>query len=301
MNSNRILGCIFGGALGDAYGGPYESSQPPVTIDENATWRLSDDTQLTLATCEAISQAGTIDPAVLSERFSFWYKANRLSGLGASTLKALTELAHGGHWALVGRKGEMAAGNGAAMRVAPLAFLLDPTNPQDRRLIRDVSRITHHNEEAYVGALAVCTAVHAAYHETWTGHDDLIGHVINLLPDSRVRDRLEAIQPLAKNRSIPEIAQQFGNSAYVVNSVPLAICTAQKVNELSFQPMLENIISCGGDTDTNASIAGQIAGTLLGYKTLPNSMLENLPHKEMIDKISKAFLEEIKKQAGNNS
>ncbi len=293
MNSNRIRGCIFGGAIGDAFGGPYEGSQPPVAIVDTAPWRLSDDTQLTLATCEAISQSGCVDPSVLAEHFTDWYTANRLTGLGASTLKALIELAHGGHWALVGRKGEMAAGNGAAMRAAPLAFLLDPTSPTDRRLLRDVCRITHHNEEAYVGALAVCVAVHAAYHGIWTGQQDLIDHVIPLLPDSRVRDRLGEMQPLAANTQLHEIAAEFGNSAYVVNSVPLAICTAQNINKLGFRPMLESLITSGGDTDTNASIAGQIAGTLLGYNNLPKSMLERLPQKEMIDKISREFCETL--------
>jgi ADP-ribosylglycohydrolase len=35
-----------------------------------------------------------------------------------------------------GARGEFAAGSGAAMRIAPLAFLLNPTIAQDR--IRDV-------------------------------------------------------------------------------------------------------------------------------------------------------------------
>ena len=38
-------------------------------------------------------------------------------------------------------------------------FVLDPTLEQNRTAIRDVSRITHHSDEAYVGALAVAIAV----------------------------------------------------------------------------------------------------------------------------------------------
>src|SRR5438552_12980525 len=79
--------------------------------------------------------------------------------MGSSTLKALHDLDAGLHWALAGAKGEMSAGNGAAMRIAPLAFHLDPTVARDRQVIRDVCRITHHNEEAYVGALAIVVAV----------------------------------------------------------------------------------------------------------------------------------------------
>ena len=147
--------------------------------------------------------------------------------MGASTLKALTELVAGGHWALVGRKGERAAGNGAAMRIAPLAFFLDPQNPQDKQILRDVSRITHHHEEAYAGALAVIAAVRAAFDGTWKGEQNLLGLVIDALPDTSVRDRLIALAKL--EMPITEIAARFGNSGYVVESVPLAIYGAQQI------------------------------------------------------------------------
>jgi ADP-ribosylglycohydrolase len=58
---DQITGSLVGGAIGDAFGVPYEGSAPPVRIDEEAQWRLSDDTQLTLATCEA-SFVGTFRP-----------------------------------------------------------------------------------------------------------------------------------------------------------------------------------------------------------------------------------------------
>ena len=51
---DRILGCLLGGAIGDAWGGPYEGALPQAVPDFPSTARLSDDTQLTTATCEAI-------------------------------------------------------------------------------------------------------------------------------------------------------------------------------------------------------------------------------------------------------
>jgi ADP-ribosylglycohydrolase len=148
----KIHGCLLGGAIGDCLGGPYEGRTPGSEYIIPANWKLSDDTQLSLATCEAISDCGAVDPEIIAATFTTWFKDSRLSGLGASTFKALSELSHGGHWALVGRKGEMAAGNGAAMRVAPLAFCLDSEDRVRRARIRDICRITHHNEEAYVSA-----------------------------------------------------------------------------------------------------------------------------------------------------
>src|SRR5688572_11891772 len=125
---DAILGCIVGGAIGDAAGASFEGSPVGCVphLVRNLDWRLTDDTQLTLATCEALTESGAPDPACIAASFLRWFRARRLTGLGASTLKALRDLEVGVHWALAGRKGERAAGNGAAMRIAPLAFCRDP-------------------------------------------------------------------------------------------------------------------------------------------------------------------------------
>lgn len=285
---DQLLGCILGGAIGDAFGGAYENQSPPVDFTKDYDWRLSDDTQLTLATCEAIIEAnGQIELAKIAARFAAWHRAGRVTGMGASTLKALTELSAGGHWALVGRKGERAAGNGAAMRIAPLAFFLDPQNPRGKQIIRDVSRITHHHEEAYAGALAIVTAIRAAFDGAWAGEPNLLAMVIDVLPDTSVRDRLLAVANL--DLPIAEIAHRFGNSGYVVESVPLAIYGAQQVAKLGVASMLRELVAAGGDTDTIASMAGQIAGTLLGQQGLPNDFLDRLPEQETIIAMACSF------------
>ena len=53
--SDPILGCILGGAIGDVSGEPYENRWTPPDISDDYPWQISDDTQLTLATCEAIT------------------------------------------------------------------------------------------------------------------------------------------------------------------------------------------------------------------------------------------------------
>ncbi|MBL8205716.1 MAG: ADP-ribosylglycohydrolase family protein [Blastocatellia bacterium] len=278
---DRILGCILGGAIGDAFGGAYENQTPPIDFTKALAWRLSDDTQLTLATCEAIiKKGGDLEPAIVAARFAAWHCAGRVTGMGASTLKALNELVAGGHWALVGRKGDRAAGNGSAMRIAPLAFFLDPKDSTAKQTIRDVSRITHHHEEAYAGALAIVAAIRAAFDGSWTNGPDLLQLVITILPDTSVRDRLIALANL--NLPIAEVAQRFGNSGYVIESVPLAIYGAQQIATLGFATLLHELIAAGGDADTIASMAGQIAGTLLGQQGLPSEWLARLPEQKII-------------------
>jgi ADP-ribosylglycohydrolase len=208
---DRVRGCILGGAIGDAMGGPFEGQPGPLQFREHHDWRISDDTQLTLATCESIIKRGRVSPEHIASQFVEWYRARRITGLGSSTLKALRDLDAGQHWALAGTKGEMAAGNGAAMRIAPLAFHLDPRIEQDRQIIRDVCRITHHSEEAYVGALAIVFALRSIVFDQ-ASPTYLIRSVLPRLPDSRVQDRLAELSTIDRHQSISAVAQEFGSS-----------------------------------------------------------------------------------------
>lgn len=232
-----MIGCLLGGALGDAWGGPWEGVAGPVRFEIPACPVLSDDTQLTLATCQSIIERGCVDPGGVASHLLRWYAAKRVHGLGSSTLKSMRDLAIGVHWALAGARGEFAAGNGAAMRVAPLAFLLDPKESRDRMLIRDVSRITHHNDEAYVGALAVVLAIRSVLAGTWSKDRSFLSHVISELPDSAVRDRVATLLPLQMTPS--EVGRKYGTTGHVVDSVPFALYCAQSIA----MDRLENVLA----------------------------------------------------------
>lgn len=273
----RFEGCIIAGAIGDAFGSGFENiieekedifypfGKPEKIIPE---WKITDDTQLTLATIEAMTEDEELKPETLVLYFLKLWKQRKLNGLGASTLKALQELELGGHWSQVGRKGEYAAGNGAAMRIAPIAF---NNNISDSR-IREICSITHQNDEAYIGARSVVIAIRAILNGRWDGRGNLIRLIINQIPDTRLRDRLIEIENI---RDLKEVGM-LGNDGYVVNSVPLAIAAASKVKEIGIENMYLQLIEIGGDTDTNCSMAGQIAGTLIGRKEIPEHLVQKL-------------------------
>jgi hypothetical protein len=63
---DQILGCLLGGALGDAWGGPWEGRVGPSHFKVPSQSKASDDTQLTLATCESIIERGCVDPESLA-------------------------------------------------------------------------------------------------------------------------------------------------------------------------------------------------------------------------------------------
>jgi len=252
--ATRLELCLLAGLLGDAWGGAYEGQNAPLEPAFPQIAIVSDDTQLVMATCEAlIETGGRADPETIAGRFREWFTSGRLTGLGSSTLKALRDLSEGAHWALSGARGEFAAGAGAAMRAAPLAFFLDPRVDGDRQLLRDVSRITHHNDEAYAGALAMILAVRSSATSTGVSRD-LLEIVASDLPDTAVRDRLLRLSGLSI-----EAAAQLGASGHVVDAVPLALRIAS-VPGFTCTNAVRAAISCGGDTDTIAAMAAQVLG-----------------------------------------
>ncbi|NDW08864.1 ADP-ribosylglycohydrolase family protein [Dysgonomonas sp. 520] len=277
----RLKGCLIAGAIGDAIGFKYEGAENNQDITFNFDWVISDDTQLTLATCEAIYNSIEVKPEKVSERFLYWYSHKKLIGLGASTLKALRELQVGGHWALVGRSGEYAAGNGAAMRIAPLAFKKYIT----KLTIRDICTITHRNDEAYSGALAIYYSIKAAIDGIWKGDNGLIDYIIAKIPDTRVRDRFIELIPLQR-LSISEIGKQYKSSGYVVDSVPMAVFAAQKINKLDYATILTELIKLGGDTDTVCSMFGQIVGSLYGTKIISDDLMYRFDELKITDMVS---------------
>jgi ADP-ribosyl-[dinitrogen reductase] hydrolase len=183
---------------------------------------------------------------------------------------------------LVGSKGDRSAGNGPATRIAPLAFLLDPADAMARQTIRDVCRITHHNDEAYAGALAVLTGVRLAFTDAWLGDVGLVYEVASVLPDSAVRDRLVEMSRDCAAPRLSELASRYGTSGYVVESVPFALAAAERLRELGFRTVLEEAIRAGGDTDSIASIVGQVCGACIGRQALPRDWIALLPEVEQV-------------------
>ncbi|HYO78578.1 MAG TPA: ADP-ribosylglycohydrolase family protein, partial [Thermoanaerobaculia bacterium] len=242
------------------------------------------DTQLTLASCEAIIRAERIAPEDIAGRMLAWYRDRRITGIGSSTLKAMRDLEAGAHWALAGARGERAAGNGAAMRIAPVAFFLDPSVPAERTMIRDISRITHHNDEAYVGALAVVLAIRSAAARKLLPP----AGIASFLPDSRVRDNLLKL-PATTELELPELATLVGTSGFAAETVPFALAIVPRLIAHDFEATLHALNKVGGDTDTIGSIAGQVAGAYIGAADLPIGVLSGVPGTNELLAIAQEF------------
>jgi len=74
-----------------------------------------------------------------------------------------------------------------------------------------------------------------------------------------------------------------GTSGHAAESVPLAIYLAARY-VTSCEEAILAAVRCGGDTDTTASIAGQICGAAGG--TIPEPWIARLPVRDEIEELS---------------
>lgn len=258
LRLHRIKATLFAGAVGDAVGAHAEG-RPKGAAQLPLAWTVTDDTQLTLATCEAMVAERRVSAESIARSFAGLWRSGELTGAGASTVKALRDLAAGQHWALSGASGDRTGGNGAAMRIAPVAIALDAWEASNRLVLRDVVRITHRHEESWAGALALALALRSlrATHEAHIEHRVALTDIAAALPDSHVRDNLHQLAALSEGQDLSRAAEITGTSGYAAESVPLALFAGCMTWRSLGDAVLE-MVALGGDTDTNASMTAQL-------------------------------------------
>lgn len=294
-------GALAGTAIGDALGRPAEGSRHHLgesaraRFSEFQPWHgwtggprgtITDDTQLTMCVGESlVATGGVLDPVDLARRFVAWLPVGR--GKGRTCTAACRALADGVDW------WESAvhdsAGNGAAMRVAPvgLAHLWDLDALRRDAALSAV--ITHFAPMAMVSAVAHAWLV-ARLVSTVPGELDPVGLVRDLcavladLGDDglverdwqrrggtgapvRLVDRIIEV-PGKLSLSSEAACSYFYCGAFVLETLPMALWHFLSSPEDPERAIVDAVLG-GFDADTVASMTGAYAGAYLGESGLP--------------------------------
>jgi ADP-ribosyl-[dinitrogen reductase] hydrolase len=296
---DRFVGTLLGGAVGDALGYPYEGRDVDYGVTRSLRYGgrhpggISDDTQLTLVVGECLLANGWLDPVDLSGRLVAWLPHG--IGAGHATTSAVVRLAQGQPWY---RAGSPSAGNGAAMRVAPIA-LLRWNDPVLRRCEAMLSALpTHHDALAVASTVVMAEAVSwllvcdpdAFDHDAFIGHlvDGLDGLAATPLPERRdprsrttLGARLQEVPALLALDPAHAIGERLWSGAFVLESLPAAFwCFLRHPRDPA--ETLRTAISVGHDADTVAALAGTLAGALNGARQLPAALIDGLPCRDEI-------------------
>ena len=152
-------------------------------------------------------------------------------------------------------------GNGSAMRVAPIAVCATSINDV-LELAQKSAEITHNHPEGIKGAQAVAAATYLAYHG---------------FTKSNIREFVSTRFGYNLNDTIENIRKTYSFDSSCQGSVPQAIIAF--LESVDFEDAIRLAVSLGGDADTQASIAGAIAGAF--YKDIPYEII-NWVHNHVI-------------------
>lgn len=301
----KLRDAIYGLAIGDALGVPYEFRrrdtfnctrmrgwgkyfQPP------GTW--SDDTSMTLALLDAMSYTRIHNPDLkkLSSNFVKWMYLGKFSiyrytfDVGLTTRRAIHNMVLQKEPTECGMTKEKSKGNGSLMRILPLIFCLwDCTDFYERKqLCFDVSALTHRTETCQIAchfyvefALKILKGAekYFAYRATITEFKDCY-------KSSELYD-FERIM----NGNIFNIPRdEIISKGYVVNTLESALwCFLKNSN---YESTILTAVNLGGDTDTTAAVCGGLAGLYYGYYSIPTSYIMKLRGKNVIDKYINKFI-----------
>lgn len=282
LNSSRFSGCLLGLAVGDALGMPLEGMRASsirkrvgrVRDFMDAPWRMlkagqwTDDTKMMLCHARSILERRGVDTEDTARKFVAWFESGDWRGIGGSTYESIQRLRAGVHPEESGARGEMAAGNGAAMRIAPVGLADCLDLEKLRRDVREVSMITHANPEAVAGAQAVAFAVARAARRDLQP-PSLIAETVDFIGPCAVSDRLLLAEKFLSGGIEPEEAlARLGTSGYVVETVASAFyCFLRTPGD--FEETVSRAVEGGLDSDTTGAVAGAISGAFNGLEGIP--------------------------------
>lgn len=310
--ADRLEGCLKLGALGDALGYMIEFDRTDEIVREHGIGGIrlarllqdpcpvvSDDTQMTLFTAEGILDASRQpDPASpdgglmrsVSDAYVRWYGTQEgFSGLrpdGLASSEIMNRRRAPGHTCLsgclAGAVGTPASpandgdGCGGVMRVAPLAFLSGTASSAFSLGARGAA-LTHGHPTAWLSAGMLTHMLHNVSRDmdvenaAWAACEEASRY-----PGSgQVTELVEKAVMLfwTGERAAPSVIEKIGSGWNGREALAIAVY-AVLASEGDPARCIEIGAFHSGDSDSTASVAGQMLGASMGWQAIKSNALE---------------------------
>ena len=283
-----MLGSTLGLAIGDALGAPFEFRRRTQVAFPLPAFELSwmglppgtwtDDTAMAMNLWRSlIEHRGALDLDDVLQRHLAWL-ASDPPDVGIQTRLALQEAEAGtpeGARAVFDRRGpEVSAGNGSVMYCAPLGVVRARTPDLLIEEAPALSRLTHWDGRCQTACLGVTQTVAALVRGE--AADAAVLNSLAVLSDREGGEELEfLVGEAGRSRQIDGPDQGF-----TLFTAGIALQVAGE--ERGFEDGLRYVVGLGGDTDTNAAVAGALLGALHGVSAIPPAWLAHLAERDAI-------------------
>ncbi len=252
---------MYGAILGDIIGSPYEFDRNNIKTKDfdlfSEKSEFTDDSILTLAVAEALMNCGvdadeeTMKKALVAamkkygDRYPF-------AGYGAKFSMWLHEDAP---------KPYNSFGNGSAMRVSAAAWLCQEDLRKMLRVAAVTAEVSHNHPEGVKGAQATASVIFMAIHGA---------------SKEEIKATVSKTFGYDLDRTCDQIRPDYHHVESCQQTVPEAIIAFLEGE--SFEDVIRNAVSLGGDSDTLACIAGSMAEAFYGVpENLKKEARDRLP------------------------
>jgi len=259
-NLGRAQGVLLGQVIGDSLGSRVEFKPAPEIaksypngvreladggIYHTLAGQPTDDSEMALTLARAVLRHGGYDAVQVLDGYRAWL-TSRPVDVGTTTEDGL-----------LGQKKQESESNGSLMRISPIGIHAAGDPALAARLARDDSALTHPNDVCLEACAAYCAAIAAG-----VGGADRAAMLKAALAHAKGPARDAARRGAEGGR--PE--DFFTHQGWVLLALQNAFYCLMN---LGFEEGIVSTISMGGDTDTNAAIAGALLGAWHGRDAVP--------------------------------
>ena len=291
--ADRARGVMLGLAVGDALGAALEWDHPDQIVARyggplrdmvaSKMWQLgewTDDTAMAIALAESLAERPGYDEGDVLARYLVWSRSAP-KDIGATVRHALARArtpedarraAAEWHELTDGHS----AGNGSLMRTAPIGIRFRNDRGAIERISRAESSLTHHDPLAG----DACVLLNLTIAELLVGRPppSSSSQVGRVAADARALTAEQLMDP---------VQRQIG---YVLTTLRVAFWAALSAD--TFEQAIVSAANLGGDADTNAAVAGALAGGRFGASQIPQRWLEPLLARDHISGLATRLLRE---------
>lgn len=279
---SRARAAFLGLAIGDSLGAPVEfmtsgeiRAKYGVLQDiVGGGWlrlkpgQVTDDTEMSLCIARAVAAAGGWDLKGIGDNFAAWLKSRPVD-VGDTCRRGIRNYMLNG--VLETSFNQWDAGNGAVMRMLPVALFTLGDDTLLEKCAVEQARITHNHPFSDSSCIFFGRLVHLA----------ILGYSKN-----RMRRELEDLFAVSDNF-------RFDNyrglaTGYVVDTMQTVMHYFFRSRD--FEDCLVSTVNQGGDADTTGAISGALAGAFYGMGEIP---------KRWIKKMDRRIVDEVSGLAGN--
>lgn len=303
---DKMLGCLYGQAVGDALGlGSEALSKEDVHKNypkglsfyhqiirdrhrsrwERGEW--TDDTDMMLCILDAY-EGREFNIKKIAQNFKDWSNGSPM-GIGGHTYKVLfmgdyaenPEQCSKLWWDLSRHK---IAPNGALMRTSVVGLVRQDVEKQ----AGIICRLTHYDPRCVGSCVIASMIIHnMVWEDKALSYDDI--REIGMRYDERIA---EWVDMAYQNEDISALDLDEPSSiGYTLRALAAALWCYWHAD--SFVGGLLAVVNEGGDADTNAAVACSILGAKFGYASIPQHYVDNLLNRTMYHQKVISFIEKI--------